>query len=144
MSYLSSIIRLMWFSVGTCPVFIAVIECKIRVHTHRQTVLSNANLWPCLQDSCLYSATTTSGSVLFCSRFYTFPKPAYFRIVLLMLSKMVMKQDKGDGFMFILFTQLSWLLTWLLADWFRNIPSFCCLLLYESFRKVLCKPWLTV
>ena len=74
-------------SVGTSPVFVAVIECEIRVRKHRRIVLSNANLWLCLQDSCLYSATT-SGSVLFCSWFYTFPNPAYFRIVLLMLSKM--------------------------------------------------------
>lgn len=100
MSYLSSFT---WLTVGTSPVFVAVIECEIRVRMHRRTVLSNTNLWPCLQDSCLYSATTTSGSVLFCSGFYTFPNPAYFRIVLLMLSKMVMKQDKGDGFMFIYF-----------------------------------------
>ena len=53
-------------SVGTSPVFVPVIECEIRVRKHKRTVLSNANLWLCLQDSCLYSATT-SGSVMFCS-----------------------------------------------------------------------------
>ena len=141
MSYLSSFTCFTWLSVGTSPVFVAVIKCEIRVRTHRRTVLSNSNLWHCLQDSCLYSATTTSTSVLFCSSI-TFPNPAYFRTVLLMLSKWLWSKIRVMDS--CSFTPLSQLLTWLLADWFRSIPTFYCLVLYESFRKVLFKPSLTV
>ena len=63
MSYLSSFIRFTWLSVGVCPVFVAVTEREIRVRTHRQTVLINANFWPRVQHPRPYCTTITSGSV---------------------------------------------------------------------------------
>ena len=72
-SYLSSFIRLMWLSADTCPVFVAVTEREIRVHTHRWTVLINANFQPRVQHSRQYCTTITSSSVPFHSGFYTFP-----------------------------------------------------------------------
>ena len=74
----------MWLSVGACPVFVAVTEREIRVHTHRQTVLINANFGQRVQHPRPYYATITSGSVPF--RVLYLSSPAHFRIVPLMLS----------------------------------------------------------
>ena len=56
MSYLCSSKHFTWLSVGACPVFLAVTECKIRVHTRRRTVLINANFWVRVQHPHLYAA----------------------------------------------------------------------------------------
>ena len=53
-------------------VFVAVTEREIRVRTHRQTVLINANFWPCVQHPRPYCIQQLlPGSVLF--RVYSFP-----------------------------------------------------------------------
>ena len=44
---------------------VAVTERKIRVRTQTQTVLINANFWPCVRCLRLYCASITSGSVPF-------------------------------------------------------------------------------
>ena len=61
-----------WLSAGACPVFVAVTECKIRVHTLRQIVLINTNFWPRVQCLCPYCSSITSGSVSFRSVLFQF------------------------------------------------------------------------
>ena len=61
-SYLSSFICLTWLSVGG-PIFVAVTEHDIGVHTHRRTVPINANFWSRVQHPRPYCTTITSGSV---------------------------------------------------------------------------------
>ena len=62
-------IQFLWLSVSACPIFVAVTEREIRVCTHGQIVLINANFWPRVQYQRLYCAIITSSPVPFRSGF---------------------------------------------------------------------------